>query len=218
MSQSRCAGCGIRPPADASFCPRCGTELAVSETLEIRAPTIHRVERRRLGLGAVPLLGGLSCAASLVAIVLFAIGAWAAGISLIAVAVALGALFLNAARHEPDSETARAALKAADRTTSRASLAAVALRACSRAALELVRLRGREQRLHSQLQGRLKPLGEAVHSDDHERASELKAQADELKSALEQTKREAAAVKQAAREQIDRERIVSQPTRSLPLQ
>jgi septal ring factor EnvC (AmiA/AmiB activator) len=61
----------------------------------------------------------------------------------------------------------------------------------------------------------LAPLGEAVHRGDDQRAQSLKAEADRLEHAIEQTELEASAVRDALDQDVDRERAPIVPTQAL---
>lgn len=181
------------------------------------APTLHHAHRRPLGLGPAPLLGGAALLALVLAVVTFALGWWVAGVVLLAVAGAAVGLFVVAIRREPESKTAWLALSAAGRAGTRTRVTGVALRAWSGAAVRLLRIWIRRHRLRAQFRQRLAPLGEAVQLGDLDRATQLKAQADQMARALGEAERERSAVVQAARGQIARERSDSEETESLPV-
>ena len=179
------------------------------------APTHHQVFRRPMGVGPVPLLAGLSGFALLIGLILLLTGDLIAGLIVLALTVALAALFRAATRSEPDSEAARLAIVAEDRARGGARLAAATGRAWSRAMPELVRIRARQQRLNRELKSRLEPLGEAVHKGDRQRAAALKAQADQLERAIADAEREESAVKEAVGNDVRRERATSEPTQPI---
>lgn len=181
------------------------------------APTVHHVHRRPLGLTPAPLLAAFGVVTFMIALILLVIGSWVAGIVFFVLTGVAVCLLLVAIRHEPEAQTSRVAVTAADRADGFARLTAVALRAGGGAGLELVRLWGRRRRLRFELRRRLTPLGEAVHRGDEERASQLKAQADELDRSLRETDRLAAETVAALRKQIERHRETSQRTERLPL-
>lgn len=181
-------------------------------------PTIHRVNRRPLGIGPVPLLGGGLFLALVLAVVLVAVGAWPAGILLLACAVVLVALLLVAVDREPEDPAAQAATLAADRARSKTRLIGVAARAWSRAGLAVVRFRQRRYHLRWRLRRQLQPLGEAAYRGDEERVEALRSKARQMEDALRQAERDTAAAVEAARVEIERERGFSQPTQSLPVQ
>lgn len=181
-------------------------------------PTLHRVNRRPFGIGPVPLLGGVLAGVLILAIVLLAVGAWVAGVVLLALSLGCLALLLVAVEYEPDDPAARRAVTAADRARSHTKLVAVAARAGSAAGLAVVRLSQRRLRLRRQLKAQLEPIGEAAYLGDEDRVEILRARAKAVEQELEQTEREKALAVQAARDEVERERAVSQPTQSLPVQ
>jgi type IV secretory pathway TrbD component len=177
-------------------------------------PTIHRAHRRPLGVGPAPLLAGLSAGALILAIVMFALGAWIAGLVFLVLAATGAGLFLVAVRREPDSQSARLANTAGDRANGFVRLIAVTSQAATRAGVELAKAWHRRQRLRLQLRRRLTPLGEAVYRDDRAEAARLKAQAHELDEALHEEERRAAEAMAALRGQIERERATTQSTQT----
>jgi type IV secretory pathway TrbD component len=180
------------------------------------APTIHRAHRRPLGVGPAPLMAGLSAGALLLAIVLFALGAWIAGLVFVVLAATGAGLFLVAVRREPDSHSARLANTAGDRANGFLRLITVTFQAAMRAGVELAHAWQRRQRLRLQLRRRLTPLGEAVYRDDLAKAARLKAQAHELDEEMREANRRAAQAMAALREQIEQERATTQGTQAFP--
>ena len=224
-----CPSCGKALSRDARFCQACGTRLAQDETLELPVepvipdaavgvaaaetpPTVHQLYRRPFGFHPVPLLGAMAALSLVIAIVLLAAGSLAGGLILVGLAVALFVMFLAAVGREPDAPAAQLTLRVADRSGSQARLAAVSARAWARAGLELLRIRTHQYRLRSELQHHLKPLGQAVHQDDQQRAEALKQQAAELEQKLSESERQASALIRSARKQIERERAPDRPT------
>lgn len=226
-----CPSCTTRIPAEAQFCPSCGTRLATDETLEMNAgpvvpesshrarralgesrSAIHVSHRQPFGIHPVPLLGALGGGALFVAVILLASGSLAAGLVILAIALVCLVLFSGGIRREPEAPGASPALRATTRVRALAGLAAVTARACARAGLDLMRIHRRRALLRTQLKANLAPLGEAVHRDDQTRAHALKQHAAELEQELGQTERDAAAVVDAARRQIELERTAGEPT------
>jgi hypothetical protein len=178
---------------------------------------VYQVHRRPLGIHPVPLLGGVGSVALFAAIILFASGSSVGGLIVLSLSYVLLMFFFSAVKREPDTQTARFARTVVDRVRSLLTLAAVTAGAWSRAGLGLLRIRRRRLRLRSELQDRLKPLGEAVYRGDHQLAEVLKEQAAELERKLGETELEASAVRGAARKEIDREHATVQPTQALAL-
>ncbi len=177
-----------------------------------RPPNIHLTQRQPFGIHPVPLLTGLGSASLLFGIVLLGAGAVIPGVLILGLALVFLTLLRFAVRREPETPAARSIGRVTDRCRSTLELVVVSLRTAWRAAMNLLRIRGRQWRLRGQLQGHLKPLGEATYHDDHARAQALKQQARELEQQLRASEREASAVIGAARQKIRRERAASQPT------
>ena len=178
-------------------------------------PSVHQASAVRAGRAPAPLLGALGAVACLIAIVLFAAGAWIDGMILLGISLALVTLFVSAVRREPDSQLALLTRATVDRSRSLARLAAISARASSRAALHLVSIRRRRRHLRHELRDRLAPLGEAVCHGDELRAKALKAQVSELERALRATEQEASAAVGGARQKIKHERATSERTQPL---
>lgn len=185
---------------------------------EVQFPrTIHWAHRRPLGLGPGSLLAALAAITLVFAIVMFAVGSWAAGIVLLAASATEICLFLVAVRREPDSPGARVTRVAASRTDGLARMTGVTVRASTRTGVELARLWHRRAVLRIQLRRRLMPLGEAVYHDDSVRAEQLKAEAHRLDQQLGEAERLAAEARAALQEEIERERVTTQGTHQMPV-
>src|SRR5205823_937841 len=94
-------------------------------------PSVHRASAVRAGRAPAPLLGALGALACLIAIALFAAGAWIDGMILLGISLALVTLFVSAVRREPDSQLALLTRATVDRSRSLARLAAISARASS---------------------------------------------------------------------------------------
>jgi uncharacterized membrane protein (GlpM family) len=179
-------------------------------------PTIHHVNRRPLGIGPVPLLGGALLVLVLLAIVLLAIGSWIVGMILLACSVALLALLLVAVEREPEDPAARVAVSAAGHARSQTHLIGVAARAWSRAGVALLRVTQRRYRLRWQIRRQIEPIGEAAYQGDEAKVERLRAEALRLEAALHEAEREGSEVLDAARVEVERERATSEATQTLP--
>lgn len=177
-----------------------------------RPPNIHLAQRHPLGVHPVPLLTGLAVFSLLVAIVLFGMGAVLAGALILVIVLVFVTLLRSAVRREPEAPLARTIIQAVDRSRSVWERVGVSVRTGWRTTLNLLRIRGRQWRLRSDLQRHLKPLGEAIYREDHTRAQALKRQAKEIEHRLRASEEEAAGVAEAARRDIRRERAANQPT------
>jgi type IV secretory pathway TrbD component len=181
------------------------------------APTVHHVHRRPFGLSPAPLLAGLAAGLIVIALLLIVLGSWIAGIVFLVLSGVAVSLLAIAARREPDEQASRLALNVAGSAGGWARLTAVALRASARAGLELARVWVLRRRLRFALRRQLTPLGEAVHRGDQARVEQLKARADELSRALQETDRRASEAIAALRNQLGREHAVSHRTQRLPV-
>jgi hypothetical protein len=229
-----CPTCGTQLPRGSGVCPRCAAvsdtrASASGETVELsadpvqpdpqlktspsdRPPSIHMAQREPFGIHPVPLLAGLGVISLLLGIVLLSMGALVSGAVVLILAIALLMLLRFAVRREPEAPLARAIGQGIDRGWSGWELAGLRVRTGLRAAVELARIRARQARLRNQLRGQLRPLGEAVHREDHQRAAVLKQRAREIEQELRTHEGDALAVAEAARRRIRRERAASQPT------
>jgi hypothetical protein len=179
-------------------------------------PTIHRANRRPLGVGPASWLGGVLLVALVVALVLLFTGAWPVAAVLIACALIALALLLVAVEREPDDPAARLAVAAADRAVSHTRLLRVAAGAWSRAGLALVRINQRRYRLRWQLRRQLQPLGEAAYRGEDDRVQRLRAEAQQLERQLHDAQREGSHALGAARAAVERERVPLQATQAFP--
>lgn len=187
------------------------------QSVEFR-PTLHTAERRPLGLSAPAFSAGLLVGGLVLAVVLFAVGLPLGAVLALLVALGAALLFRAAVAREPESEAARLARRAAVETRSRSRLGFVSLRAFSAAWLEVLRLRAQRRRLQRDLHRCLSPLGEAVLHGDTVRAEVLRAQAEAAETRLREVEREIAIVLARARERVDQERSVAQPTQTLSVE
>jgi hypothetical protein len=238
MSQiADCPVCRSPVSSPGRFCAQCGATLGASGTVELSTrhpaadpdglpealptaprPRIHAVHRQPLGLRPGVFLTGLSAGALLAAVILFALGAWAVGIVAVLLAV-IGALLLAAAvRDEPTAPEARLSRRVLVQAGGAIRLGSAIARTSLRTGISLVRLGYRRRRLQSLLRAQLSPLGEATYRGETARVQELKAQAERIEQAIEQTDRQTAALRQSARRHLDGERATIQRTQALPVQ
>jgi hypothetical protein len=191
-------------------------EILAEQRRDELPPTLHRVGRRVGGVEMLPLVFGAAGGALVLALVLLVIGNLVAAIALLALAGVLGAFARAGIRRDPDSWVARVWLRATDRLGSQARVIAVSTGEWSRAAVGLTRGRLRRLRLRRELRDQLRPLGEAVYREQSERAEAIKAHAAALERELLDSRREDAVVVGAARETVERERALAEPTRAMP--
>ena len=190
-------------------------ELLAHQPIEERT-TIHEARRRAFGLAPDALLVGLSAAALVLAVILFAVGAWLGGAIVLALGCASIGLFACAVRDDPTSRIARSTRRVVTRAAGSARFAVTAGRTWSSAAVSLAPIVRRRRRLRRQFQGQLAPLGEAFYQEDKLRAERLRSQAAELEHAIREADEQAAAVMETARNEVKQEKATVQATQTLP--
>ncbi|HWD85594.1 MAG TPA: hypothetical protein VG321_07570 [Solirubrobacteraceae bacterium] len=194
-------------------------ELARAEEREVPkefsgrpAPSLHRIERRPLGVTPLPFLAGLTVAAFVLAVVLWAAVGWIPGVGLLAVATALSGLFSSGLRRQPDSSTSQLMAGVLVRLRDLTAFLASSGRTWGRTGAEVMSLRWRRVRLERELRHRLKPLGEAVHHGDADRTDALKGETAALQRRLDELGSHEAELVSSAQSEIERERAPVQPT------
>ena len=178
------------------------------------APSVHRVERRPLGVPPLPLLGGLTLGALVLSIVLWSVVGWIPGFGLLVVTVALAGLFWAGVRKQPESRTSRTLAGLTVRTRDGSAFLAAGTRTWSRTGARVVSLRWRRLQLKRELHHRLRPLGDAVHQGDEARAETLKSETADLQQRLDELGAREQAVVSSARSEIERDRAPVQPTQA----
>jgi hypothetical protein len=178
----RCRHCGSEAPFAARFCPTCGELL--EEEPEPGPVSMQVAEPRWFGVTPPRLLLGVSGAALLLSIVLFALGHWPYGLILLGLAALLLAAFIEAARRRPDAHpTTRAGIAVRERTHS----VLEELRARSTATADARRIQSGLLLVESERREALSELGAAAHARDStaEAAARAKlAELDEREAAL----------------------------------
>lgn len=187
----------------------------LAEERDRPAMSLHEAQRRPLGAPPAALLGAITIAALVAAILLAASGAWIGAVIALGVSLGACALLPSAIRHDPDSPGTHLARRSATRANSTARFVAVAARAWARAAVSLLRIKQQRIRVRHELRRQLAPLGEAVHQGDQSRADEIKAQAEVLERKLTESDGHASRAIEEAREIVERERATTQSTEAL---
>lgn len=237
-SPAICPRCSFELPLEARFCPQCGKQVSAEETAELPldpalaqvraeeeelpagmaqkpAATMHRIERRPLGVAPIPLLAGLAGGALLLAIVMFAAVGWIPGFGLLLVSAALFGLLVAGVRRQPESATAQVLGGLLVRGRDMSGFALRSGRTWGRTGVELSSLRWRRVRLQRELRSLFIPLGEAVHHGDEERAAALKSEATLLQRQLDELGSREASLVSSAQSDLERERVPVQPTEVL---
>jgi hypothetical protein len=196
-----CTVCGASIPADARFCPACGTPVR-GDTVQART--------RWFGLTPPTLVLGLAALLLVVALVLLALGSWVAGLLVLGLALLCAAAFLEAGRRKPDTEVARSSVGAVDRLRARAGFTARSLRARSSAQREVTRRRSEALRLTGEREQALRALGEAVYRGDD--GVTERARVEELDERLASLEREIGAIAAQTRNRVEEARLEVQKT------
>jgi hypothetical protein len=169
-----CPRCGADVPSRARFCPECGTPLEdpANRTQIVQVPreetgpvpiSMQRAEPRWFGVAPPTLLLGVSVAALVFAIALFASGHWPYGLILLGIAALLLAAFMEAARRRPHEHTP---VPSGSRVGERARSTWEEWRARSAAAGEARRIQSELLLIESERNRQLGFLGAAAHRHD----------------------------------------------------
>lgn len=176
------------------------------------AASLHRAERRPLGMTPLPFLAGLAVAALVLGVVLGAAVSWIPGIGLLVVAGAMCGLLVAGMRRQPESPLAMLLAGLAVRLRDLSGFGVACGRTWSRTVAQVLSLRWRRLRLERDLRHRMAPLGEAVHRGDATRADQLKREAEALQRRLDEIGNREAAVVSSAQSEMERDRLPVQQT------
>jgi hypothetical protein len=188
-----CRVCSAPLAETARFCPECGTRVepadeALTEESAIRlAPPEEQVpleERRLFGITPPATVLALAVAVLGLAVLLGALGRWAAGLALAAAGFGLFAYFFSLARRRPDSPVVRASVDAIGGMRARVGAAVDAYGAVSAARRRLLRLRHEHEELRTRRERAVRALGEAVYRADDAATETARADLTELDDAL----------------------------------
>jgi hypothetical protein len=211
-----CPNCGDDVPQGARFCPSCGAKLEDGSTAVIPPPpdetgrvpvSVSSAEPHLFGVTPPVAVLVLALAAIAIGALLVGLGEVLAGVLLLGCGAALLLVFAATSRGERTREVG-----------DRFRLAATTLGARSAAAKEAARLRHELARLADEREGRLRALGEAVHSGSDEEAATAREELAALDERIEQGRRDLALVGPRAQEQVAKAKLEVQPTELVEVQ
>jgi hypothetical protein len=223
VSAASCPNCGARLPDNARFCPDCGVrvpsdtdstaveEVPPDETGRVPV-TVTQAAPRYFGVTPPMVVFALAIASLALAIVVFALGHWLAGILLLVAALLFGVAFVAAARRLPETPVARFSARALGTIRDQAGYAVETVSAQSSARLELFRLRRELSELVAERAETARFFGEAVYGDDEKAAANGRNRMGELDRAIAEKEAEMTRVAAEANERIQRAQLQSQPT------
>jgi len=186
-------------------------ELPPEDTGRVPVNVVE-AEPRLFGMTPPLLAFGLSTAALALGIVFLVLGRWVVGGVLLALAVALLALFIDRARRRPTSPLTQTSSRLVDSVVARTRFAAGSLGAWSRAGRDVVRLRREIRALALERQRTQLTLGDAAYREDKAEITALRARLRDIDDQLAARDAAARAAVERTRRGIDRERDAIRPT------
>jgi hypothetical protein len=209
-----CPACRLAAPADARFCPNCGSQLegeAAAGSISYSQPT-----PRLFGvLAPMPtfVLASILFVGALLALIA---QSWVLGVMLLAFAAALFVLFYGAAERDPTSPVARAALGGVSRVAGWTRFASGSAGAWSGAGRRLFDLRKEVRALQRERREVQVALGDAAYRQDEPGVASLRARMTEIDDAIAEKERERAETLARARNRVEDERVAVRQTQYLP--
>jgi hypothetical protein len=213
-----CPNCRADVPANARFCPECGTRLHGDRTLAEALPpdetgpvpvSMQRAEPHWFGVAPPTALHVASGLALFGAIVLFATSHWPYGLILLGVAALLLAAFMEAARHRTHGEPRpRRGSPVGERTRSLWE----ELRVRSAASAEAKRLQSGLLLVENERRHALSELGAAAHAQDSRGEAAARAKLEELDRREDELRRGLDEQLQLAGERIRKAKLPVQET------
>jgi hypothetical protein len=223
-----CPTCGSTAPAEARFCASCGSRLNDDADEDARADPLSpsqmepatvaymRAERRLFGVVPTVLTCGVACLLLALAVVLLTARNWIVGVAMLVCSGALFVVFFNAAKRDPSSAPARAALAANSRLRGWLGFVGESAGAWSEAGRNSVRLRRELRALRAKRSQAQFALGDAAYRSEDAEVAALRARLQELNDAIADREQAAVETLERARRRIARERLAIQPTQQLP--
>lgn len=222
-----CLTCGSTGPAEARFCASCGSRLQDDPDSDARTGALSpsetepasvaymRAERRVFGVVPSTLTFVVACFLLALATILLTAQNLIVGVALLACSGALFVVFVSAARRDPTSALARAALGASSRVRGWVGFVGESAGAWSEAGRNLLRRRRELRALRAERSQVQFALGGAVYREDDVEVAALRARLRELDDAIVDQERAAAETLDRARRRVARERLTIQPTQQL---
>jgi hypothetical protein len=174
-----------------------------------------RAERRLFGVVPSTLTFVVSCFLLALATVLLIAQNWIVGVALLACSGALFVVFFSAARRDPTSALARAALGASSRVRGWVSFVGESAGAWSEAGRSLLRRRRELRALRAERSQAQVALGGAAYREEEVEVETLRVRLRELDDAIADRERAAAETLDRARRRVANERLAIQPTQQL---
>jgi hypothetical protein len=218
-----CASCGAPLPAEAKFCPSCGTAVEAETTVRAEVPphetspapaTVTRATPRWFGVAPATLVLAIAVVALGAGTWLLVTGALVAGLLTLGIALLLFAVFLEVARRKPDAPVAQKAAGAADSFKARAGVTAQAVRTRSAARRAIKSRRAQALQLQGERDRLVRALGEATYRGEDD--SELREQVAAVEARQAGLQAEAEEIARQADEEVERASRAVQPTEIRP--
>lgn len=220
----KCSSCTAPLPADARFCPSCGTAVQSEDTVRADVPphestvapaTVGWSSPRWFGVTPPTALFALTAALVVAAGVLLVLGSWVVGLLLLGLGLLCAAAFLEAGRRRPDAPVVERSVGAFDAAKARAGATVQTLLTRSSARQAIAQRRAEAMRLVEEREALLRALGEAVYrGEDGAAERERIAALDGRRAELEH---EAAEIAQGAADRVAEARLAVQETAVRPM-
>jgi zinc ribbon protein len=226
VSNETCSQCGTELPAEARFCPSCGSRTEVDRsTREEVVPKpetgpvpvdIVELEPHFFGIPPPLLTFVLASGALVGAVVLFILERFVFGALLLSLSLALFALFLWVIRRRrPTTPFAVGSVRLLDRISAGGSYIFASILAWSRVRRELLRRRQESAELSSRREREQLALGEAAYRQDRKEIAARRAAMQAIDDRLLELERETRAIIERTRADLRDEHVAARPTETI---